>query len=68
MLHTVWGVVRAGKIEVIENAALAEGARVLVTVLPQEDEGQFWLHASQPALDAIWNNPQDDVYAQLVEK
>ena len=35
--------------------------------LPDEDS-QFWLHASQPGLSAIWDNPQDDVYAQLLEE
>jgi hypothetical protein len=43
---------------------LPEGVRVLVTVLP-DDETEFWHQASQPSLDAMWNNAEDDVYAQL---
>ena len=31
------------------------------------DGDDFWLRASQPSLDAIWNNPADDVYAELLE-
>ena len=28
----------------------------------------FWLQASQPSLDAIWDNCEDDIYAELLEK
>jgi hypothetical protein len=68
MLNTVWAVVRDGKIELTEEVSLTEGARLLVTLLPPDEESQFWMGASQSALDAVWNNPQDDVYAQLLEK
>ena len=68
MLNTVWAVVRGGKIEPIEAVALTEGANVLVTLLPQEDESQFWLQASEDSLAEIWDNDQDDAYAKLLEK
>jgi hypothetical protein len=32
-----------------------------------EDEFNFWLGASQPALAEIWDNPQDDVYHELLK-
>lgn len=67
MLNTVWAVIRDGKIELLEQADLPEGARVLVTLLPDED-AQFWLGVSQASMDAIWDNTEDDVYAQLLEK
>jgi hypothetical protein len=67
MLTSVLAVVRNGRIELAELAALPEGTRVLVTFLPTEDDQEFWAHAGQPSLDAIWNNPQDDVYAKLLE-
>ena len=67
MLNTVWAVVREGKIEVLEQVDLPEGTRVLVTVLSDGDT-QFWLDASQTALDRVWDNTEDDVYAQLLEK
>jgi hypothetical protein len=67
MLSTVWAVVREGKIEVLEQVDLPEGTRVLVTVL-SDGETQFWLDASQTALDRVWDNTEDDVYAQLLEK
>jgi hypothetical protein len=56
MLKTVWAVVRKGKIELLENLLLSEGARVLVTVMPDEDEQQFWMEASERSLAAVWEN------------
>ena len=67
MLTTVWAVVREGKVELIEKAPLPEGALVLVTLLPQEEESQFWVQASQASLAEVWENPQDDIYAQLLQ-
>ncbi|NJN91970.1 MAG: hypothetical protein HC878_17455 [Leptolyngbyaceae cyanobacterium SL_5_14] len=65
MLKTLWATVRQGKIELLESAELPEGVRVLVTVLP-DDEAEFWLSTSQTSLDSIWDNAEDDVYAQLL--
>ena len=48
MLKTVWAVVREGKIELLENLSLSEGARVLVTLIPDEDEQQFLLFRDIP--------------------
>lgn len=65
MLNTLWATVRQAKIEPLESAELPEGVRVLVTVLP-DNEAQFWVDASQTSLDAVWDNAEDDVYAQLL--
>jgi hypothetical protein len=67
MLNTLWAVVREGKIELLESANLSEGTKVLVTLLPDE-ESEFWLLASQSSLDNIWNNDEDDVYAELLQE
>ena len=67
MLNTAWAIVREGKIELLEQVDLPEGRKVLVTLLPDEDT-LFWLHTSQVSLDTIWDNTEDDVYAQLLEK
>ena len=67
MLNTVRAVVREGKIELLEPLEIREGTPLLVTPLIEED-AQFWTDASRVALDAIWDNAQDDVYAQLLEK
>ena len=65
MLKTLWATVRQGKIELLESLELPEGAKVLVTLLPDE-EAEFWLQASQTSLDTVWNNTEHDVYAQLL--
>lgn len=65
MLKTLWATVRQGKIELLESIQLPEGTRVLVTLLP-DDEAEFWLQTSKTSLDAVWDNAEDDVYAQLL--
>ena len=67
MLNTVRAVVRQGKIEVVEPVDLPEGATVLVTLLIEEDT-LFWSHVSQVALDTVWDNAGDDVYAELLKE
>lgn len=67
MLKTLWATVRQGKIELLELTELPEGTRLLVTLLP-DDEAEFWLQASQTSLDAVWDNTEDDLYAQLLQK
>jgi hypothetical protein len=67
MLKTLWATIRKGKIELLESTELLEGTRVLVTLLP-DDDSEFWSEASQMSLDAVWNNSEDDVYAQLLQK
>jgi hypothetical protein len=65
MLQTLWATIRQGKVELLESTEIPEGTRVLVTLLP-EDESDFWVKASQASLDAVWDNTEDDVYAQLL--
>lgn len=65
MLKTLWATIRQGKIELLESAELPEGMRVWVTILPDE-ETEFWLQASQTSLDAVWDNAEDNVYAELL--
>lgn len=67
MLKTVWAVVRDGKVEPLEKIDAPEGARVLLTLIV-EDDSLFWLKASQGSLDAIWNNSDDDIYEQLLKE
>jgi hypothetical protein len=66
MLRTLWATVQKGKIELSENAELPEGTRVLVTLLSSDYESEFWLQACQTPLDSIWDNTDDDIYAQLL--
>ena len=66
MLNTIRAVVREGKIELLEQVEIPEGTEVLVT--PLVDESGFWLNASESSLASIWDNVEDDVYAELLEK
>ena len=61
MMQTVWAVIHDGRIEPSEPVELPEGARVLVTLLP--DDNQFWFAASEKSLSAIRDNAEDDAYA-----
>ncbi len=65
MLNTIKAVVREGKIELLEKVDIPEGTEVLVTIL--DDDAQFWFGASQPSLAAVWDNPEDDIYEQLLK-
>ena len=65
MLSTIRAVVRNGKIELLEPINLMEGVQVLVTVLAGEDQS-FWQAASLPALDHVWDNDEDNMYAELL--
>ena len=66
MLNTIRAVVRDGKIKLLEKVESPEGTEVLVT--PLVDEPDFWLAASESSLDSVWDNEEDDVYAELLEK
>ena len=66
MLNTIRAIVRDGKIELLEKVEIPEGTEVLVTPLLEETE--FWLQASQYSVDRVWDNPEDDIYAQLLEE
>ena len=67
MLRTVRAVVRQGKIELIEPVELPEGATALVTLLADED-ASFWSNVADVSLDKVWNNAEDDVYAELLKE
>lgn len=67
MLQTLWASVQGGQIQLSEHVVLPEGTRLLVTVLPEDEDG-FWLGASRSSLAAVWDNVEDDAYAQLLEE
>jgi predicted DNA-binding antitoxin AbrB/MazE fold protein len=67
MPRALRAIIHEGKIEPLEQMDLPEGSKVLVTLLG-DDEADFWLQASRVSLDKIWDNPEDDVYAQLLKE
>lgn len=67
MSKTLRAIIHGGKIEPLEQVDLPEGSKVLVTLLA-DDEAEFWFQASEASLNRIWDNPEDDVYAQLLKE
>jgi hypothetical protein len=37
----------------------------MLNELPTDDD-DFWAGASQPSLESVWGNEEDEVYAQLL--
>jgi hypothetical protein len=68
MLQTVWAEIRNGKIEPLDSIPLPEGAKAIVTFISEDDDERFWLFASEQALAEVWENTEDDIYAQLLEE
>jgi hypothetical protein len=66
-LQTLRGTIHQGHIELLDSIELPEGANVLVTLLPDE-ETEFWQQTSQSTLDTVWDNPEDEIYAELLQK
>lgn len=68
MMNAMKGIVRAGKIELLETVDLPEGTNVLVTVLSDET---FWDEAERVWHDAAKKHfleaydDQDGIYDQL---
>jgi predicted DNA-binding antitoxin AbrB/MazE fold protein len=68
MLQTVWAVIHEGKIEPLEGVVFPEGAKVIVTLLTEDEEPLFWFSASETSHTKIWENTEDDIYAELLQK
>ena len=67
MLNTVRAVIRDGRVEFTEKVDVPEGPELLVTIL-SGDDAEFWLKVSESSLAPIWDNPADDIYAELLEE
>jgi hypothetical protein len=72
MLRTIRAIIRHGRVDLLEQADVPDGTEALVTLLPagatQDESAGFWLRASRSSLDAIWDNAEDDVYADLLDE
>jgi predicted DNA-binding antitoxin AbrB/MazE fold protein len=64
MLNTIRAIFKEGKIQLLEEIELPEGTELLVT--PLLDEADFWVKTSRPTLDKVWDNAEDNVYADLL--
>ncbi len=65
-MRNIRAVVRQGRIELLEEVEIPEGTELLVT--PLTEDSNFWQGASERSLDSVWDNAEDDVYAELLEK
>jgi hypothetical protein len=73
MLETIEAVIDTqGQVQLLEKIKLTKKHRALVTILGETDysfdENDFFATASSSKSDEIWNNEEDDVYAELLEK
>ena len=66
MQERIRAIVNEGRIETLEKLDVPDGTEVVITILSNGDN--FWLKSSEPSLNAIWDNPEDDVYAELLER
>ena len=66
MQERIRAIINDGKIQPLDDVSLPEGTELIVTVVSNGDN--FWLNASEPSLQAIWDNPEDDVYGELLER
>jgi hypothetical protein len=66
MQERIRAIINDGKIQPLDDVSLPEGTELIVTVVSNGDN--FWLYASEPSLEAIWDNPEDDVYGELLER
>ena len=68
-MNAVKGIVRQGKIELLETVDLPEGANVLVTVFDEEalgdEEERAWHDAATKHFIEAYDD-QDDIYDQLL--
>ena len=66
-MNTIEAVVKNGQIVPLGQVTLEEGTKVLVTLSETYDQ-EFWLAASEESLREIWDNEEDDIYAELLTK
>lgn len=64
--NAVRAIMRNGQIELLDKVKIPEGTELMLT--PISDDPDFWLKVSENSLKEIWDNPEDDVYAELLKK
>jgi len=65
MQERIRAIVTDGRIQPLEDLDFPEGTEVIVTIA---DDDNFWLSASVPSIEDIWANPEDDIYAELLQR
>jgi hypothetical protein len=78
-MQTVEAIIdKNGAVRLLGDVKLVKDRRALVTILDEEpvdvdtgssgsDDNDLWLTGSSETLEEIWNNEEDDVYAELLK-
>ncbi len=67
MINTIEAIVKNGHFIPVKDISFPDGTKAMVTIVA-EDDTEFWMAASQESLNEIWDNAEDDVYAELLNK
>jgi len=67
-MESIPGIVQDKKVVFLEETHIPDGTRVIVTVPSDQDSVPFWDAASAETLERIWNNEEDDIYADLLKE
>jgi predicted DNA-binding antitoxin AbrB/MazE fold protein len=67
MTTTVEAIYEGGKLLLQQSLPLAENSRVRVTIESDTDREQ-WLELSENNLLKTWNNPEDEVFNELLSQ
>jgi hypothetical protein len=68
MMTSHWATVRDGQVKLVDPVPLPEGAKLLITILSEDDERSFWYKTQELSMKSVWDNPEDDVYAELLKE
>ncbi|HMO80936.1 MAG TPA: hypothetical protein PKD24_09100 [Pyrinomonadaceae bacterium] len=76
-MQTVEAIIdKNGAVRLLGSVKLPKERRALVTILDEEpidsmgsgsDDSELWLTGSSETLEGIWDNEEDDVYAELLK-
>jgi predicted DNA-binding antitoxin AbrB/MazE fold protein len=72
VISTVEAIYENGMLKLANPLPFKEKASVFVTIQtktdPEESERRAWLAKSEEALMKAWDNPDDDVFNELLDK
>lgn len=68
MINTIEAIVKDGQIVPIVDVELIEGTRALITIVEPDEDTDLWFTANEESLSLIWDNEEDDIYAELLKK
>ncbi len=68
MLKTIKTKYRRGILKVPENFNIPDNSTVFISYTESDETDSGILQSSESYLDKIWNNNEDDIYEQLLNK